>query len=128
VILAIDGFFASVGVASDLLVRRLTVANLVTIGAPFASQFLKSFDANEPAAATGPRVTSTIFTNSFAGAVGDQIMVVRASGTTLPVFFTNPYILRGNDPAGLNALAVIGESVNVQIRVSFLCREFPFPG
>jgi len=128
VILAIDSIHCSVVTSMDVSLQRLTVANLVTIGAPFTSQAMKSFDANEPAAATGPRVTSTIFLNSFAGVVGDRVGNWRILTEDHMIPLPYPYILRGDDPAGLNALAMVGQTVNDGFRASFFCREFQFPG
>jgi len=128
VILAIDGLHLSAGAGIEMSLQRLTAANLVTIGAPGAISPMKSFDGNDPPAATGPRVTSTIFRNSFAGAVGDRVALWAVSTADISIPFPNPYILRGDDPAGLNALAVVGLTVNQAVRASFFCREFPFPG
>jgi len=128
VILCIDRIIVSQGATQPVTIRRLTAANLVTIGAPFASQFLRDFNNIEPPQANGPRTSSLLETNSFAGAVGDEVATSTALANN-QVFFEFPdgYFLHGDDPAGINMLAVVG-IVNLGITASFSCREFRLPG
>jgi len=127
-ILCIDRIIMNQGGTQPILVNRLTAANLVTIGAPFAIQFLRDYNNIEPPQANGPRTSSTLSTNSFAGQVGDIVAESVGQANTQTIFeFPDGYFLYGNDPAGINMLAVIGV-VNLGITASFFCREFRLPG
>lgn len=127
-ILCIDKILFNQGGTQPVFVQRLTVANLVTIGAPFSSVFLRDFNNIEPPQANGPRTSSLIQSNSFVGVVGDEVAQTVGQANVRTVFdFPDGYFLYGNDPAGIDMLACVGV-VNLGITASFFCREFRLPG
>jgi len=127
-ILCVDKIIISSTTVATLFIQRFTVANLVTAGAPFAIFNLRHFNQIEPPQANGPRTSSLFHTNSFAGVLGDEVARYRGLGNTPYTFeFPDGYFLYGNDPAGIDMLAVVGP-VNVAIEATFFCREFRLPG
>jgi len=129
VILCIDRIDVPNNSSGLITVQRLTVANLVTLGAPSAIIQLRDFNNIEPPQANGPRTSSVMERYSFAGALGDTIWEGNlAAGVLHQIFFPDGYFLYGDDPAGIGGLAVVGGVTNNLLRASFTCREFRLPG
>jgi len=129
VILCIDRIDLAPNTTTVHLIQRLTAANLATLGAPTAVTFLRDFNNIEPPQANGPRTSSFVETRTHVGALGDQVWEGNLiAGNLWSISFPDGYFLYGDDPAGIDALAVVGSAVNVPIRANFICREFRLPG
>jgi len=110
----------------EISIARLTAANLVTLGAPFSILAFRNFNATEPAAPTGPRLGPTIELNSFVGVLGDTVagFLCGLARGVQRYQFPHGYVLDGDDPSGLNALAVVTSGINRPVQASFVCRIF----
>lgn len=110
-------------------VQRLTAANFVTLGAPTAIFDLRDFNAIEPPQANGPRTSSVIESYTHANTLGDTIGEYRTAASEFQTIdFPDGYFLYGDDPAGIDGLAVVTDSTNSALRATFFCREFRLPG
>lgn len=128
VILCIDRIDISPGTTGIHFIQRFTAANFVTMGAPFSITALRDFNNIEPPPPTGPRVGSVLETRSAVGVFGDRVAQYRiTSSQATQVEFPAGYFLFGNDPAGINGLAVVASSLNTNVAATFFCREFRLP-
>jgi len=129
VILCIDSILIDTATASTFFVTRLTAANFTTLGAPLNIQFMRDFNAIEPPQPNGPRTASIIEARSFIGTLGDVFARVRVGGgQNEPFVFPDGYFLHGDDPAGIDGVAVVSANLNISMGATFFCREFRLPG